>query len=168
MVQDRHPHRVTRERTKGPSAREEDFRLLFAFPHPTALGCGNASPEPNTPSAGQVQEPAERKRRASPRGFPSFLHEYPVAFVGRSSVYRPSEVFIGNPPRGLEAGGCGLTMPAPQRNHVQIVRCKGCKRCVPISVEAVTGSITVACPMCMERRSYIVRWKSSWASPPGR
>jgi hypothetical protein len=47
-------------------------------------------------------------------------------------------------------------MPAPARNHVQVVRCKGCKRCVPISVEAVIGSVTVACPMCMERTSYIV------------
>jgi hypothetical protein len=47
-------------------------------------------------------------------------------------------------------------MPAPQRNHVQVVRCNGCKRCIPISVEAVTGSVTVSCPMRMERRSYIV------------
>jgi hypothetical protein len=37
-------------------------------------------------------------------------------------------------------------MPASNRNHVQVVRCKGCKRCVPISVEAVIGSVTVACP----------------------
>jgi hypothetical protein len=49
-------------------------------------------------------------------------------------------------------------MPAPERNHVQVVRCscKGCKRCLPISVEAVIGSVTVACPVCVERRSYIV------------
>jgi hypothetical protein len=47
-------------------------------------------------------------------------------------------------------------MPAPERNHIQVVRCKGCKRCIPISVEAVIGSVTVACPICMERRSYIV------------
>jgi hypothetical protein len=47
-------------------------------------------------------------------------------------------------------------MPAPARNHVQVVRCKECKRCVPIAVEAVVGSVTVACPICMERRSYIV------------
>jgi hypothetical protein len=47
-------------------------------------------------------------------------------------------------------------MPAPERNQVQVVRCKGCKRCVPISVEAPTGSVTVRCPICMERRSYIV------------
>jgi hypothetical protein len=59
-------------------------------------------------------------------------------------------------------------MPAPERNRVQVVRCKGCKRCVPISVEAVIGSITVACPMCMERRSYIVSTEVSWASRPGR
>ena len=47
-------------------------------------------------------------------------------------------------------------MPAPNRNHVQVVRCKGCKRCVPISVNALTGSVTILCPICMERRSYIV------------
>jgi hypothetical protein len=83
------------------------------------------------------------------------VHEYRVAFVGRSgsialqrfsSAIRPAS---GN-------RGSRLTMPAPQRNHVQVVRCKVCKRCVPISVEAVIGSVTVACPLCMERRSYIV------------
>ena len=47
-------------------------------------------------------------------------------------------------------------MPAPERNRVQVVRCKGCKRCIPISVEVTSGSVTVACPVCMERRSYIV------------
>jgi hypothetical protein len=47
-------------------------------------------------------------------------------------------------------------MPAPERNHIQVVRCKGCKRCIPISVETVSGSVTVACPVCMDRRSYIV------------
>jgi hypothetical protein len=41
-------------------------------------------------------------------------------------------------------------------DHIQVVRCKGCTRCIPISVEAVIGSVTVACPVCMERRSYIV------------
>jgi hypothetical protein len=47
-------------------------------------------------------------------------------------------------------------MPAPERNHVQVVRCKGRKRCIPISVEVTIGSVTVACPICLERRSYIV------------
>ena len=47
-------------------------------------------------------------------------------------------------------------MPAPERNHVQVVRCKGCKRCIPISVGAPMGSVTVLCPICMDRRSYIV------------
>ena len=47
-------------------------------------------------------------------------------------------------------------MPAPERNHVQVVRCKGCKCCIPISVEAIIASVTVVCPVCMERRSYIV------------
>lgn len=37
---------------------------------------------------------------------------------------------------------------APERNRVQVVRCKGCKRCIPISVEAVIGSVTVICPVC--------------------
>jgi hypothetical protein len=67
-------------------------------------------------------------------------------------------------------------MPAPERNRVQVVRCKGCKRCVPISDEAVISSITVACPFCMERRSYIVSTEvflgqPSWEVmrvPPGR
>ena len=47
-------------------------------------------------------------------------------------------------------------MAASQRNQIQVVRCKGCKRCVPISVEAVISSVTVRCPVCMERRSYVV------------
>lgn len=47
-------------------------------------------------------------------------------------------------------------MPAPERNRSQVVRCKGCKRCIPISVEAATGSVSVRCPVCLERRSYIV------------
>ena len=47
-------------------------------------------------------------------------------------------------------------MPAPDRNRVQVVRCKGCKRCIPISVEVTIGSVTVACPICLELRSYIV------------
>jgi hypothetical protein len=51
-------------------------------------------------------------------------------------------------------------MPAPERNHVQVVRCKGigCSRNVPTPVEVRvrTGSITVLCPVCLERRSYIV------------
>ena len=47
-------------------------------------------------------------------------------------------------------------MPAPSRNHVQVVHCKGCKRCIPISVEVTMGSDTVACPICLERRSYFV------------
>jgi hypothetical protein len=47
-------------------------------------------------------------------------------------------------------------MPAPDRNRVQVVRCKGCKRCIPISVEVTIGSVTVACPIGLELRSYIV------------
>jgi mRNA-degrading endonuclease toxin of MazEF toxin-antitoxin module len=47
-------------------------------------------------------------------------------------------------------------MPAPDRNHVQVVRCKDRKRCVPISAEAVIGSTTAICPVCLERRAYIV------------
>jgi hypothetical protein len=56
-------------------------------------------------------------------------------------------------------------MPASERNHVQVVLCKGCKQCVPISVEAVIGSVTVACPVCMERRSYIVSTKVLLGQP---
>ena len=47
-------------------------------------------------------------------------------------------------------------MPAPARNHVQVVRCKGCKRCIPIAVDPMIGSVTVKCPICLEPRSYIV------------
>jgi hypothetical protein len=49
-------------------------------------------------------------------------------------------------------------MPAPTRNSVQVVQCKGCRRNVPTPVEVrvLVGSIAVLCPMCLERRSYIV------------
>jgi hypothetical protein len=47
-------------------------------------------------------------------------------------------------------------MPAPERNRVQIVRCKGCKRCIPLAVHPTSGSVTVRCPVCLEHRSYIV------------
>jgi hypothetical protein len=60
--------------------------------------------------------------------------------------------------RRLAANPAG--MPAPERNHVQVVRCKGigCGRNLPTPVEVRvrTGSITVLCPICLERRSYIV------------
>jgi hypothetical protein len=38
------------------------------------------------------------------------------------------------------------------------VQCKGYSRIVPAPVEVrvLVGSIVVACPVCMERRSYIV------------
>jgi hypothetical protein len=48
---------------------------------------------------------------------------------------------------------------------IQVVRCKGCKRYVPVSVEAVIGSVTVACLVCMERRSYIVSTEVFQGSP---
>ena len=47
-------------------------------------------------------------------------------------------------------------MPAPDRNRVRVARCKGCKRCIPVSVEVTIGSVTVACPVCLAGRSYIV------------
>jgi hypothetical protein len=59
----------------------------------------------------------------------------------------------------LETRRWGLVMPVPARNHVQVVRCKGCKRCVPISIDVVIGSVTVACPVCMER------WLKTNATP---
>jgi hypothetical protein len=59
-------------------------------------------------------------------------------------------------------------MSAPERNQVQVVRCKGCKRSVPISVDAPSGSVTVRCPICMERRSYIVCTEGvSWSAIVG-
>ena len=60
-------------------------------------------------------------------------------------------------------------MPAPERNHVQVVRCKGigCGRNVPTPVEirVRTGSINVLCPVCLERRSYIVSTEVFMGSP---
>jgi hypothetical protein len=67
-------------------------------------------------------------------------------------------------PVALPAG-----MPAPERNHVQVVRCKGigCGRNVPTPVEVRvhTGSIAVLCPVCLERRSYIVSTEVFMGSP---
>lgn len=58
---------------------------------------------------------------------------------------------------------------SPERNHVQVVRCKGigCGRNVPTPVEirVRTGSITVLCPVCLERRSYIVSTEVFMGSP---
>ena len=60
-------------------------------------------------------------------------------------------------------------MPAPERNHVQVVRCKGigCGRNVltPVEIRVRTGSITVLCPVCLERRSYIVSTEVFMGSP---
>jgi hypothetical protein len=60
-------------------------------------------------------------------------------------------------------------MPAPERNHVQVVRCKGigCGRNVPTPVEirVRTGSVTVLCPVCLERGSYIVSTEVFMGSP---
>ena len=42
---------------------------------------------------------------------------------------------------------------------------KGCQRCIPISVDAPTGSVTVLCPICMERRSYIACTEVFLGSP---
>jgi hypothetical protein len=62
-------------------------------------------------------------------------------------------------------------MPAPERNRVQVVRCKGigCGRNVPTGVEirVQSGSITVLCPVCLERRSYIVSTEVFIGSPSG-
>ena len=53
--------------------------------------------------------------------------------------------------------GKGLreAMPAPPRTPVQVVRCKECKRCVPVLVDTPSCSINVRCPVSLERRSYI-------------
>ena len=49
-------------------------------------------------------------------------------------------------------------MPAPESKKTMVVRCKGvgCGRNVPSGTEAVTGTVTVLCPVCLERRAYIV------------
>ena len=58
---------------------------------------------------------------------------------------------------------------SPRRNHVQVVRCKGigCGRNVPtpVEIQVRTGSITVLCPVCLERRSYIVSTEVFMGSP---
>src|ERR1700757_388276 len=76
------------------------------------------------------------------RGVPILPARVPCSVCGARQVYRPSEVFFGSVPQVWKRGD-RVAMPVPERNHVQVVRCKGCKRCVPISVEAVIGSITV-------------------------
>jgi hypothetical protein len=45
----------------------------------------------------------------------------------------------------------------PERGRVQVVRYKGCRRCIPISAEVTIG--------CLERRSYIVCAEAFMASP---
>jgi hypothetical protein len=45
----------------------------------------------------------------------------------------------------------------PELGRVQVVRYKGCRRCIPISAEVIIG--------CLERRSYIVCTEAFLASP---
>lgn len=67
---------------------------------------------------------------------------------------------------GLEARSHWTDMAfAPERNHVQVVRRKGCNWGISISVDAPTGSVTVLCPICMERRSYIACTEAFLDSP---
>jgi hypothetical protein len=103
------------------------------------LVCRNASSDPNTPSAGPLQ--SLRSQDTEP-------------YKGCSRSTAPPKSSLARCRRFGRIRLCA-DMPAPQRNHVQVVSCKECKRCVPISVEPV-GSVTVICPVCLERRSYIV------------
>jgi hypothetical protein len=138
----------TRRGTKRAHSRVLQSRLYSPFVclstsrRATLRECRSRSERQNWSNAKAV----EHKRRASPRGSPFFRHECPVAFAGLSRSI--GHVKFSSAPCGKfgKARHC-VDMPAPSRNHVQVVRCKGCKRCVPISVEAVIGSVTVACPM---------------------
>jgi hypothetical protein len=49
-------------------------------------------------------------------------------------------------------------MPPPESKKTMVVRCKGigCGWNVPSGTEAVSSTITVFCPVCLERRAYIV------------
>ena len=131
------------------------FRLLFAFPHPAALGCRNASPNPNTAKRWSYAKHAEPKPRALQEVFRSFRRRCLVPFAVRDRCTALRRFSSDLCRRFGKVRRCA-DMPAPERNHVQVVRCKCCKRCIPISVEAMIGSVTVLCPVCMERRSYIV------------
>jgi hypothetical protein len=79
----------------------------------------------------------------------------------RSRLLRKVPAFKGRPrlffafphATALPAG-----MPALARNCVQVVQCKGYRRNVPTLVEVGirVGLIAVHCPVCLERRWYIV------------
>jgi hypothetical protein len=47
-------------------------------------------------------------------------------------------------------------MPAPERKKVPVVQCKGCSRIVPCAAQSTVVSVVVRCPICLERRAYIV------------
>ena len=47
-------------------------------------------------------------------------------------------------------------MPAPERKKVSVVQCKGCSRIVPSVAASTAVSVVVRCPICLERRAYIV------------
>ena len=131
------------------------IRLLFAFSTPCRTRLQECRSSFEHAKRWSNAKPVEHKRPASRGEFPSFRRRCLVAFAeqDRSTGLRK---FSSALCRRFGKARRFVDMPAPERNHVQVVRCKGCKRCVPICVEASTNSLTVRCPVCMERRSYIV------------
>jgi hypothetical protein len=85
-----------------------------------------------------------------------------------ASASCPNPIFVFSLPFHIPSRSAA-GMPAPERNHVQVVRCKGigCGPNVPTPVEVRvrTGSIAVLCPVCLERRSYIVSTEVFMGSP---
>jgi hypothetical protein len=47
-------------------------------------------------------------------------------------------------------------MSAPERKKISVIQCKGCSRIVPCAAESPVNSVVVRCPICLERRAYIV------------
>ena len=72
------------------------------------------------------------------RGVPVLPAQVPCTVCGRGRFIGPLK-FSSAPCRKFGKVRLCADMPAPERNHVQVVRCKGCKRCVPISVDAVSA-----------------------------
>jgi hypothetical protein len=64
--------------------------------------------------------------------------------------------------------GYAAGMPPPERKKVFVIQCKGCSRIVPCAPESTVTAVVVRCPICLERRAYIVatevfQGQPSWA-----
>jgi hypothetical protein len=78
--------------------RSRAYSPFVCLSTPCPLGCRNASPHPNTPTAGQNAK-AEPKPPSPTRGVPVLPAKVPCTVCGARQVYRPSEVFVGSLPR---------------------------------------------------------------------